>query len=154
MLSSSNRRQGKKWARQTSTQEVSVPLPSSLRRACKPSWHFTLCLSRETQLFLNLLPCSCAHVQRYLSSFMLYSSQDEFLRSASVRSNKQEVQTGLGGVSDKEACSFPTINIISRRQCFVSHCLSFFVGNDFGLHSICICFPSPCKLVTWSKRTV
>jgi hypothetical protein len=50
----------------------------------------------------------------------------------------------VGGVTDKEACTVHTINIISQRQYFVAHCLSSYVG----LHSMCVCFPSMCTLVT------
>jgi hypothetical protein len=55
---------------------------------------------------------------------------------------------GLGGVADKEAYTVHTINIISQRQYFIARYLSSYVGNVFGLHSICVCFPSARKLVT------
>jgi hypothetical protein len=54
---------------------------------------------------------------------------------------------GVGGVADKEAYTVHTVNIISQRQYFVARCLISYVGNAFGLHSICICFPSTRKLV-------
>jgi hypothetical protein len=54
----------------------------------------------------------------------------------------------VGGGADKEAFTVHTINIISQRQYFVAHCLSSYVGNVFGEHSICVCFPSTRKLVT------
>jgi hypothetical protein len=54
---------------------------------------------------------------------------------------------GAGGVADKEAYTVHTINIISQRQYFVARCLSSYVGNVFGLHSICIYIPSTRKLV-------
>jgi hypothetical protein len=60
---------------------------------------------------------------------------------------------GLGGVADKEACTVHTKNIISQRQYFVARCFSSYVGNIFGLHSVCVCFPSIRKLVTYAKRT-
>jgi hypothetical protein len=43
--------------------------------------------------------------------------------------------TGVGGVSDKEAYTVHTINIISQWQYFVSCCFSSYVGNVFGLHN-------------------
>jgi hypothetical protein len=61
---------------------------------------------------------------------------------------KGKVVIGTGGVADKEAYTVHTINIISQLQYFVSRCLSSYVGNVFGLHSICVCFPSTRKLVT------
>jgi hypothetical protein len=54
---------------------------------------------------------------------------------------------GAGGVADKEAYTVHTINIISQRQYIVARCL-ISVGNVFGLHNICVCFPSARKLVT------
>jgi hypothetical protein len=53
----------------------------------------------------------------------------------------KEVQ-GVGGVADKEAYTVHTINIISQRQYLVACCLISYVGNVFGLHSICVYFPS------------
>jgi hypothetical protein len=37
---------------------------------------------------------------------------------------------------------------------FVARCLSSYVGNAFGLHHLCVCFPSTRKKVTYAKRTV
>jgi hypothetical protein len=56
--------------------------------------------------------------------------------------------SGVGGVADKEAYTVHTINIISQRQYFVARSLSSYVDNVFGLRSICVFFPSTCKLVT------
>jgi hypothetical protein len=53
----------------------------------------------------------------------------------------------MGEVADKEAYTVQTINIISQRQYFIARCLSFYVGYVFGLHSMCLCFPSTRKLV-------
>jgi hypothetical protein len=60
----------------------------------------------------------------------------------------------MGGVTGKETCTVHTFNIISERQYFVTRCLSSFVGDVFGLRSICVCFPSTRKLVTQTKLTV
>jgi hypothetical protein len=51
---------------------------------------------------------------------------------------------GVGGVAE----TVHTINIISQRQYFVARCLVSYVGNIFGFHSICVCFPSTRKLAT------
>jgi hypothetical protein len=56
--------------------------------------------------------------------------------------------SGVGEVADKETYTVNTINIISPRQYFVARCLSSYIGNVFGLHSICVCFPSTRKLMT------
>jgi hypothetical protein len=55
---------------------------------------------------------------------------------------------GIRGVADKEAHTVYTIDIVSQRQYVVAHCLSSYVGDVFGLHSICVCFPSTRKIVT------
>jgi hypothetical protein len=55
---------------------------------------------------------------------------------------------GVEGVEVQEAFTVHTINIISQQQYFVAHCLISSVSNVFGLHSICVCFPSTCKVVT------
>jgi hypothetical protein len=55
---------------------------------------------------------------------------------------------GLEGGAGKEAYTVHTTNIISQRQYFAARCLSSYVTNVFGLHSICVCFPSARKLVT------
>jgi hypothetical protein len=60
---------------------------------------------------------------------------------------------GMGGVADKESYTVHNVNIISQLQYFVARCLSYSVGNVFGLHSICACFPSTRKIVTLAKRT-
>jgi hypothetical protein len=70
---------------------------------------------------------------------LLYSSQEESVCSISARSKRQ---WDHGGVADKDACTIHTFNIISERQYFVARCLSSYVDNVFGLHSICFCFPS------------
>lgn len=49
---------------------------------------------------------------------------------------------GLRGIADRDAYTVHTINIISQRQCFVAHCLVSYIGNVFGLDSICGCFVS------------
>jgi hypothetical protein len=64
-----------------------------------------------------------------------------------------EVKDGLkgwkmGGVADKWANTVHSLNVISQRQYFVASCLSFGVSNVFGLHSIWVCYPSICKLLT------
>jgi hypothetical protein len=56
-------------------------------------------------------------------------------------------------VAEKEAYTVQTVNIISQQQYFVGHCLSSFVGNVFGLHSIWICFSSTHKPVALAMRT-
>jgi hypothetical protein len=58
-----------------------------------------------------------------------------------VRSKRQGDHRG-GRVADKKACTVHTTNIISQRQYFVARCLSSYVGNVFGLHSICVCLAS------------
>jgi uncharacterized membrane protein len=57
----------------------------------------------------------------------------------------------VGGVADKEVYN---ALIISQRQYFIARCLSFYIGNVFGLHSICVCFTSARRLVTYAKGTV
>jgi hypothetical protein len=69
------------------------------------------------------------------------------VRSTPVRSKRQCDQR-VGGIANKEAKTVHTLNIVSQRQYFVARCLSSFVGNVFGLHSICFCFPSARKLLT------
>jgi hypothetical protein len=54
----------------------------------------------------------------------------------------------MGAVTDKEAYVARPCDIISQRQCFVDRSLISYVGNVFGLHGICVCFPSTRKLVT------
>jgi hypothetical protein len=54
---------------------------------------------------------------------------------------------GVGRVSDKETYTVHITNVISPQRYFVAHCLISYVGNVFGLHSMCICFPSTHKLV-------
>jgi hypothetical protein len=44
----------------------------------------------------------------------------------------------LGGVEVKEAYTVDPVNIIFQRQSFAACCLSFYVGNVFHLHSICM----------------
>jgi hypothetical protein len=53
---------------------------------------------------------------------------------------------GMEGVADKEAYAVH-VDIISQWQYFVACHLISYVSNAFGLHSICVCFPSTCKLV-------
>jgi hypothetical protein len=53
----------------------------------------------------------------------------------------------VGGVADKDACTVHSFNF-SQRQYFVARCLSSYVGNVFGTHSTCVCFPFTRKLVT------
>jgi hypothetical protein len=55
---------------------------------------------------------------------------------------------GVRVVADKGAYTVHTINIIFQQQYLVANCLSSYVSIVFGLHSMCICFPSTCKLVT------
>jgi hypothetical protein len=55
---------------------------------------------------------------------------------------------GMGGVADKEAYTVHAMHTIFQRQYFVAHCLISYIGNVFGLHSTCVCFPSTRKLVT------
>jgi hypothetical protein len=52
----------------------------------------------------------------------------------------------MGRVADKETYC-PYNNIISQWQYFVARYLSSYVGNVFGVDSICVCFPSTRKLV-------
>jgi hypothetical protein len=46
------------------------------------------------------------------------------------------------------------INNISELQHFVAHCLSSYAGNVFGLHNVCVNFPSTHKLVIKAKHGV
>jgi hypothetical protein len=79
----------------------------------------------------------------------VYSRRDETVCSKSVRTKRHGNQRGGGGgVADKEAYTVQAFNIISERHYFVSRCLNSFVGNVFGLHSACVCFPSTRKIVT------
>jgi hypothetical protein len=57
----------------------------------------------------------------------------------------------VGVVADKEAYTVHTENSFSQRQCFAARCLSSCVGNVFGLHCICVCFPYTHKLETLAK---
>jgi hypothetical protein len=50
-------------------------------------------------------------------------------------------------VVDEEVHTVHMKHIILQRQYFVARCLSFIVGNVFGLHSVCIHFPSTRKIV-------
>jgi hypothetical protein len=54
---------------------------------------------------------------------------------------------GVDRVADKEAYTVHIINNISPQQYFVAHCLISYVGNVFGSHNMCICFPSTHKIV-------
>jgi hypothetical protein len=49
----------------------------------------------------------------------------------------------VGGIADKEAYTVHTTNIVSQRQYIVARCLSSYVGNVFGLHSVCVSFLLP-----------
>jgi hypothetical protein len=60
------------------------------------------------------------------------------VHSTSVRNNGKGIR-GVGGVADLEACTVHIVNIISQRQYFVARCLSYYVENAFGLHSISVC---------------
>jgi hypothetical protein len=62
------------------------------------------------------------------------------VRSTSVRSKKGKEFRGVGGVTDKEAFSVLTINIIFQQQYFIARYLSSYVGNVFGM-SLGIHFP-------------
>jgi hypothetical protein len=54
----------------------------------------------------------------------------------------------VGRIADKDAYTTDhAINIISQQHYFVACCLSSYVGNVFGLHSICVSFLSAHKLV-------
>jgi hypothetical protein len=59
-----------------------------------------------------------------------------------------------GGVAGKEAYTVHAINIISQQQYFVADCICSYVAYDFGLCSICDCFPSTCKPRTQAKCIV
>jgi hypothetical protein len=58
------------------------------------------------------------------------------------------------GTADNKACTVHTKDIILQRQYAVVRSLSSYVLNVFGLHSICVVFPSTRKLVTLAKRVV
>jgi hypothetical protein len=76
-----------------------------------------------------------------------YSSRDESVCSAFVRNKRQGIRD-VEVATDKEAYTVHTTNIISHRQYFVARCLSSYIGNVFGLHSICVRFLSTRKLVS------
>jgi hypothetical protein len=59
-----------------------------------------------------------------------------------VRRSLEEKGKEIRGVTDREAYTVHTINIISRRQYFVARCHSSCVGNVFGLHRMCVCLPT------------
>jgi hypothetical protein len=86
---------------------------------------------------------------RRFDSFPTYCRRGESVRSRTVRSKGQGDQKGRRG----SRYTVHTINIISQRQYFVASCLWSCVGDVFGLHSICVYFPSSHKLVTYAKRT-
>jgi hypothetical protein len=76
----------------------------------------------------------------------------ESVRSRTVRRGREEIR-GMGEAADREAYYVHTVNIISQRQYIVGCCLISYVDNVFGLHSMCVCFPSTRKLVSYAKRT-
>jgi hypothetical protein len=74
----------------------------------------------------------------------LYSRRGETVRSTSLEVKGK----GIRGVADKEAYTVHTTNIISQRQYFVVRCLTSYVGNVFGLHTVCVFLLYTYKLVT------
>lgn len=68
-----------------------------------------------------------------------YSSQDETVRSTSKRGQSQSGSEGLGGETDKEACTIHAINISSQRQYFVARRLISSAGNCFDCRNYFIC---------------
>jgi hypothetical protein len=75
-----------------------------------------------------------------------YCNRGEYVRLRTLEVKGKGIRR-VGGRADKGAYTVHTTNIISQRQYFVARCLISSV-NVFGLHSICVCFPSAQKLVT------
>jgi hypothetical protein len=99
-------------------------------------------MQRNSSSHFVMQPCS--------SLLPIHCSRGESVHSRSVR-NKGNGIRGVGGVAHKKACAVHTTNIVSSRQYFVARCHSSYVGNAFGLHSVCVCFRSTSKLVTKAK---
>jgi hypothetical protein len=83
----------------------------------------------------NLLALSWFRDAAMSSLLLIFCSRGEYVHTRFARSKGNGIK-GVGRVAHKEARTAHTTNILYSRQYFVSRCLSFYVGNGFGLHCV------------------